>query len=61
MDNAVLISPSVDAIIRAGAQAVAGGLVTWGNLDATQTPMIAGVLLGIASVIWSIVHKRANA
>lgn len=61
MDNAVLISPSFDAVIRAGIQMVAGYLVTAAHLDPTQITTISGVLLGFVSIAWSIWHKQANA
>lgn len=60
MGNAVMISPSIDAMIRAGVQFGAGWLVSYGNLDVTQTATISGAVLALIGVVWSILHKRAN-
>lgn len=58
--NAVIISPSVDAIIRAITQMGAGWLVASGHLDPTQTTTLIGGALALVSVVWSIFHKISN-
>jgi hypothetical protein len=45
-------------MIRHGAQAAAGALVTNGILTADQGTAVAGALLTLATIAWSIAEKR---
>jgi hypothetical protein len=44
--------------IRHGAQAAAGALVTSGVLSADQGTQVAGALLALATIAWSVAEKR---
>ena len=45
-------------MIRHGAQAAAGALVTNGLLTADQGSQVAGALLAIFTIAWSVAEKR---
>jgi hypothetical protein len=44
--------------LRHGAQAAAGALVTQGFLSADQGTALAGALLAVATIAWSVAEKH---
>ena len=60
MNNGVIISPEIDSFLRWAATIGAGYLVTKAGLDPTATATISGVILGLATIGWSIWQKRAT-
>lgn len=58
MNNAILISPSIDAVIRAVLQLASGWLVTSGQLDPTQATTLGGAVLALLTIAWSLWHKQ---
>lgn len=49
---------SIQVIARAILQGLAGILVSKGVLDGTGAETLIGAVLGIGSVVWSLVNKK---
>lgn len=60
MGGGVIISPEIDSILRWAATVAAGYLVTIAHLDPTSAATISGVIIGLATIGWSIWQKRAT-
>lgn len=60
MNGGVIISPEIDSVLRWAATVAAGYLVTIAHLDPTSSATISGVIIGLATIGWSIWQKRAT-
>lgn len=58
VNNGVIISPEIDAVIRWAVGVLAGFLVQKANIDPTQVTTISGVILGAVAIAWSIWQKN---
>lgn len=61
LSKAVIVSPAIDAVVRAAAQGAAGYLVGAGHLDPTDSLTISGAIVSLATVIWSVIQKSRAA